>query len=115
QVAVGRVRLLGRGRHGDVVLLGVGDEVAAAFELPLAPGRDDAYVGFERVIGQLEAHLVVALARRAVRHGVRALAPRDLYLPLRDDGARERGAEQADALVDRVRLHRRPHVLLDEL
>src|SRR5437762_14184369 len=30
--------------------------------------RDDTDVGFERVVGQLEAHLVVALARRAVRH-----------------------------------------------
>ena len=34
-------------------------------------------VGIERGVGELEAHLVVALAGRAVRDGVGARAPRD--------------------------------------
>ena len=50
----------------DLVLLGELDEVGAALELPVAPGRDDLDAGFERVGRELEAHLVVALAGGAV-------------------------------------------------
>ena len=103
-----------RRRHRDAVLFGVSDEVAAPLVLPFAPRRDDLNVGFERVVGQLEAHLIITLPRRAVRHGVSTLAARYLDLPLRDDGPRQTRAEQVDAFVDGVGLYRRPHVLLDE-
>ncbi len=38
----------------------------AAGEVPLAPGRDHLDVGLQRVVAELEAHLVVALAGRAM-------------------------------------------------
>ena len=57
-------------------------------------------VGLERVIGQLEADLVVALAGRAMRHRVGADLLGDLDLLLGDQRPRDRGAEQILALVD---------------
>src|SRR4029078_12551651 len=54
---------------GDLVRVGERDELLAALEGPLAPGGDDPDGGFERVIRQLEADLVVALACRAVADG----------------------------------------------
>ena len=50
----------------DLVLLGEVDQVGARLELPFPPRRDDLDVGVERIGGQLEAHLVVALAGRAM-------------------------------------------------
>jgi hypothetical protein len=44
----------------------------AAGQVPFAPGRDDLDVGVERVGGELEADLVVALAGGAVGDGVGA-------------------------------------------
>ena len=56
----------------DLVLLGIFDEPGARGQLPFAPGRDHLDVGLERVIGELEAHLVVALAGRAMGDGIGA-------------------------------------------
>src|SRR5690349_23177755 len=52
----------------------------AALEAPLAPRGDHPDIGLERIVGDLEADLVVALARRAVGDGVGADLPRDLDL-----------------------------------
>ena len=54
----------------NVVLLGVGDEIRAAFEAPLAPGCDDGEVRGEGFVGEFEADLVIALAGAAVRQRV---------------------------------------------
>ena len=86
----------------------------AALEGPFAPRRDDLDVGLERVIGQLEAHLVVALAGGAVADGVGADLARDLDLLLGDQRPRDRGAEQILALVDRVGAEHREHEVADE-
>ena len=51
---------------------------------------------------ELEADLVVPLARGAVRDGVRADRDRDLYLLLRDQRPRDGRAQQVHALVQRV-------------
>ncbi len=91
------------------------EEFLAALEVPLAPGRDDADAGLERVIGELESHLVVALAGGAVADGIGASQPRDLDLLLGDERARDRGTEQVHALVERVRPEHREHVVADEL
>ena len=85
----------------DLVLLGELDQLLAALEGPLAPGRDDLDGRLERVVAELEAHLVVALAGGAVADGVGAGLPRDLDLLLGDQRPRDRGAEQVDALVER--------------
>ena len=69
-------------------------------KVPLAPRRDDLDAGLERVIGELEAHLVVALAGGAVTDGVGADLARDLDLLLGDQRPRDRGAEQILPLVD---------------
>ena len=66
----------------------------ARFEIPFAPWRDDFDVGLERVIGELEAHLVVALAGRAMGDGIGADLLGDLDLLLGDQRPRNRGAEQ---------------------
>ena len=59
----------------DLVLLGEVDQRLAAGELPFAPRRDDPDVRLQRVIAELEADLVVALAGRAVTDRVRADLP----------------------------------------
>src|SRR5688572_15407191 len=93
------------------MLLGERDEIAARLEIPLTPGRDHLDIRIERVISELEAHLVVALAGGAVRDGVGAGELRNLDLALGDQRPRNRGAEQIDALVKRVRPeHRKDEV-----
>src|SRR3546814_3477513 len=58
----GRVATLVLG-DGDLVRLGEGQELLAAGEIPFAPRGDDADIGLQRIIAELEADLVVALAR----------------------------------------------------
>src|SRR3970282_1609784 len=83
----------------DAMCLGILEKLLARGEVPLPPRRDHADPGVERVIGELEAHLVVALAGAAVRDRVRADPVRDLDLALGDQRPRDRGAEQVLALV----------------
>ena len=68
QVGVDRERRLAALVLGDrdLVLLGEVEQRLAALEVPLAPRRDHPDVGLQRVVGELEADLVVALAGRAV-------------------------------------------------
>ena len=54
---------------------------------------------------ELEADLVVALARRAVRDGVGFFQPRDFDHALGNERPRDAGAEKVLALVNRTRLH----------
>ncbi len=115
QVAVAAVdRLLGGG-DGHIVLGGVVQGVLAAADGPLAPRGDDAQPRVERHDGQLEAHLVVALAGAAVRDGVSALQLGDLDHALGDQRPGDAGAQQVLALVDRAGLHHGVEVVGDEL
>ena len=98
----------------DLVLLGEVDQVGARLELPFAPGRDDLDVGVERIGGELEAHLVVALAGGAVGDRVGAGLVRDLDQALGDQRPGDRGAEQVDALVERVHAEHREDEVADE-
>ena len=101
-------------RHGDLVLLGEIEQRVAALELPFAPGRDHLDVRLQRVIGHLEAHLIVALARGAVTDGVGADFTGDLDLALGDQRPRDRRAEQIDALIDGVGPEHREDVVAHE-
>ena len=116
EIGVGRERRLAALVLGDrnLVLLGEGDQRLARFEIPFAPRRDHFHVGLERIIGKLEAHLVVALAGRAVGDRVGADLFGDLDLLLGDQRPRDRGAEQILALIDRVGAEHRKHVVADE-
>ena len=80
-----RVDLLLGLRDRDAVLLRVVDgglAVVRSSELRVLPRRDDLQLGVERHVGQLEAHLVVALAGGAVADGVGAGLLRDSDLVL---------------------------------
>ena len=101
--------------HRDLVLLGIFDQRGAAGQIPFAPRRDHLDVGRERIIAELEAHLIVALAGGAVADRVGADLPRDLDLALGDQRPRDRGAEQIQPLVERVGAHHREHIVADEL
>ena len=100
---------------GILVLLGELDQLLAALEGPLAPGGDDLDGRLQRVVGELEAHLVVALAGGAVTDGVGAGLPGDLDLLLGDQRPRDRGSEQIGALIEGVGAKHREHVVPDEL
>ena len=117
QIGVGRERALAAAvlRHRDLVLFGEIDQRRAAVQVPFAPRRDDLDIGRQRIITELEAQLVVALAGRAVGDRVGADFARDLDLPLGDQRPRDRRAEQIRALVERVGAHHRKDEVADEL
>ena len=112
---VGRLRALLCEVDRDAVLLRIVHQLLARQQVPLAPGRDDLDVGLEGIGTELEADLVVALAGGAVGDGVGAGLDGDLDQPLGDQRARDRGAEQVLALVDRVGAEHREHEVAREL
>ena len=117
QVGVDRERRLAALvlRDRDLVLLGEGDQRLARTQVPFPPGRDHGDVGLERIIGELEAHLVVALSSRSVRDRIGADLLRDLDLLLGDQRPRDRGPKQILALVDRIGAEHREDVVAHEL
>ncbi len=65
----------------------------------------------ERLVGQLEADLVVALAGAAVRQRVASGGQRDFHLLLRQQRPRDRSPQQILVLIDAARAHQPPQVL----
>ena len=94
---------------------GVVDGVFARDDVPLAPRRDDVQLRRERLIGELEADLIVALAGAAVRERVAAGGERDLDLLAGDERPRGRRAEEVVLLVDRSGLQDGEEVVAREL
>ena len=115
QIAVAAVDLLAALGHGNSMLLGVVEAVFARLQVPLAPGHDDLQLRRQRLVGVLEAHLIVALAGAAVGDSCRSFAQCNFDLILRDDRAGERGPQQILVLVDRAGLDRREDVVGQEL
>src|SRR6476659_4011461 len=115
EVLVDRVRL-GRGhRHRDAMPGGVRELVLPRLQRPLPPRRDDGHLRCERAIGQLESHLVVALAGTAMRERVATGLLRHFDLDFRDEWPRERGPEEIPPLVHGSRAKRREDVVPNEL
>ena len=83
----------------DVVGLSVVDLLVAGHDVPLTPGGDDLQLGSKALDGQLETHLVVALAGAAVADGVGTLGLGDLHQLLGDNGAGEGGAQQVGLIL----------------
>ena len=103
-----------RDRDLDAALVRVVDRLVAGQAHPHAHRRHDLEAGVERVDGDVEADLVVALAGAAVGDRVRALLLGDLDQELREQRPGEGGGQRVGALVHRVGLERAPDVLRDE-
>ena len=97
------------------MLLSIVEKPGARVEIPLAPGCDDLDVGIERVIAELEADLVVALAGGAMGDGIGADLAGDLDLAFGDQRPRDRGAEQVGAFIERVGAKHREDEVAHEL
>src|SRR5437667_321374 len=82
---------------------------------PSSCSRASSHGRLERVIGELEAHLIVALPGCSMRNRVCPHPLGNLDLLLGDQRARNRRAEQILALVKRVGAEHREHVVADEL
>src|SRR5205807_9883828 len=67
---------------------------------PLPPGRNDLEIWSQRLVGQFEPHLVVALSRASMGDGRGTLAQRYFHLMFGDYRAGERRSEQVLVLVD---------------
>ena len=117
QVGIGRERALAALvlRHRDLVLFGKGDQRFTAGQIPFPPRRDDADIGRQRIIAQLKPHLVIALARRPVGHGIGTRHLGNLDLALGNQRPRDRRAEQIQAFIQRVGAHHRKDIILHEL
>ena len=102
EVGVAREQVALLGRHRDAVPLGVGERVLARDDVPLAPRGDHGELGRERQVGELEAHLVVALPGAAVGDGIGVRLQRARHLASCDERAGERRAEEVGPLVDRA-------------
>jgi hypothetical protein len=98
-------------RDRDLVFLGIVEKPGARIEIPFAPRSDDLDVGIERVIAELEANLVVALAGGAVSDGVGADPASYLDLTLGDQRPGDLGAEQIGGFIEGIGAkHRRRRV-----
>ena len=86
----------------DLMLLGVIDQLRARGEVPFPPGRDNLDARFERVAGQFEAHLIIALAGGPVRHRVGAGLGGDFDQAFGDQRPGDRGAEQVATFIQGV-------------
>ena len=94
--------------------LRISDGFFARDDIPFAPRRNNFQFGTERFRGEFEAHLVVTFSGAAMGERVRANCLCELHLPLGENGARKRRAQQIFMLVDRSGAQRRPDILRDE-
>ena len=104
-VLVDRVRRLLVDVDGQALVLGEGDRLVAG-HARVADRRDAAQVRGEGADADLEAHLVVALARAPVRDGGGAVLLGGGDEVLDDQRPRQRGHQRVAAHVEGVRLQR---------
>ena len=114
EVGIHRVGLLPGDRHRYPAFLGVLDEGRAPVEVPFPPGGNHPEIGGQRGHGELEADLIVALARRTVGDGVGAEGAGSSHQTLGDYGPGQGGPEQVMTLVDRAGPQGGVHGTVDE-
>ncbi len=95
--------------HRNAVFLGVGQQLLAGQQVPLAPWGNHFYIRLQAVVAQLETHLVVTLAGSTVRYRVGAGEVGDFDLALGDQRAGDGGAQQVLAFVNGVGAEHREH------
>ncbi len=100
---------------GHVVPVRVLDGVLARHDVPLAPRRNDGELRRQRLVGELEADLIVALAGAAVGEPIAPGGQRHFHLLLRQQRTRDGGAQQVFVLVDAAGADHLPEIVLDEL
>ena len=91
------------------------DQSRARVEVPQPPRRDDFDTRLERIISQLEAYLIVALAGGTVGNRVGLFFHGDVDLPLGDQRPGDRSAEQIRPFINRVGAQHRKNVIFDKL
>ena len=99
----------------DLVCLSKFQQFGARGQIPLTPRRDHFDVGVQCISGQLEPHLIVALAGCTMGHRVGTGGFCDLNKTLGDQRTRNRGAQQIEALIDRIGAEHREDEIADEL
>jgi hypothetical protein len=117
EVGVDRERRLAALVLGDRDLVLLGERRAARCSRRSSHSRQGAMIlmsGSSAYSREFEAHLVVALAGRAVGDRVGADLAGDVDQVLGDQRPRDRGAEQILALVERVGAEHREHVVAHE-
>ncbi len=84
------------------MFLGIFELIGSAFERPFPPRRYDRDVRLQGIIGELIAHLVIALSRRAVSDRIGAGPFGNFNLLLGNERPRDRRAEEIDAFIERI-------------
>ena len=95
--------------------LGVVKAILAGLQRPFAPGSDHLQLRGERLVGVLEANLVIAFTGAAMSDGFCAFFEGDLDLVFGNHRTGNRRAEQILVFVDRARLDGGEDKIADEL
>ena len=101
-------------RHGNAAFFRIIDGVFPRTDVPQPPRRNNLQMRSQRLDGQLEPDLVVALAGCAVGNGHRAFLFGNAGQRLGDDRPRHRGTQQVFPFVHRTGFQRGPDVFGNE-
>ena len=99
QVLVLGIVGLARNLQRNIMRFGVIDLFVAGLDIPLAPRSDNLQIRSKALDGKLKTHLVVALARCAMSHGVGTFCQRNLGQLLANHRARKRSAQQVSFIL----------------
>ncbi|EKD59526.1 MAG: hypothetical protein ACD_54C01300G0002 [uncultured bacterium] len=101
-------------RNRNLVRFGKLDQLGAAGQIPFAPRRDHLDGRVQGVGAKFKPHLIVALAGCTMRHGISAGFFRDPHQMFGDQRARNRGAQQIQAFIQRIGTEHREDEILHE-
>ncbi len=99
----------------NVVCLSKLDGILAASDTPFAPWGNYFQFRVQRLVGELEADLIVPLAGGTMGDGVRTFQLGDFHLTFGDKRAGHGRAQKIFPLVDRPRHHGGKNVVGEEL